>query len=323
MANNKTYKKPRGAAPKAQSLDDVRRPTGLSSQKPSSVPRINRAVVELQMMPQSANVVIVPSTGSSVLPEERVGPPRGAKRLDALVTPRHQSPVPHPRSPLLPRTSSPMPRPRSPHTSSPMPHPQSPHTSSPVPHHQLPTLSHPPSHVPQTQSPGPPTPPTVIAPANFPMDVEEEDPLQHEDSEDSVRDSPSRLPLFLSDDESDMGDPKFDLDADVEDDPAADDEDEGNTLNDNDDDEEEEEEIVSSMMTGGRFTREQVLEVKDLAKTLVTTLQRCAKDWKRPLDTVMRIANLVIATKERRAGGNAWNAYQNAFPEDPDKATRK
>ena len=66
-----------------------------------------------------------------------------------------------------------------------------------------------------------------------------------------------------------------------------------------------------------------MLEVKDLAKTLVTTLGQCAKAWKRPLDAVMRIANLVIATKEWQVGGNAWNAYQNAFPEDPDKATRK
>jgi hypothetical protein len=267
------------------------------------------------MMPQhrqSANLVIVPSTGSNALPKERVGPPRGAKRLDALVTPRHQSPVPRPQSPLLPRTSSPTSRP---------PSSLLPRASSPVPNRQLPTLSRPPSPAPHTQSPGPPTPLTFIAPANFPMDVEEEDPFQHGDSEDNVRDSPGRLPLFLSDDESDRGDPKINPDADVDRDPAAVDEDEDNTLHDSDD--EEEEEIVSSMMTGGRFTREQVLEVKDLAKTLVTTLQRCAKDWKRPLDTVMRIANLVIATKERRAGGNAWNAYQNAFSEDPDKATRK
>ncbi|KAF9503114.1 hypothetical protein BS47DRAFT_1369781 [Hydnum rufescens UP504] len=75
------------------------------------------------------------------------------------------------------------------------------------------------------------------------------------------------------------------------------------------------------MMTGGCFTREQVLEVKGLANDLMAGLRHRAKAWECPLDAVMLIANLVIATKEWRAGGNAWNAYQNALPEDPEKAT--
>ncbi|KAF9509703.1 hypothetical protein BS47DRAFT_1365084 [Hydnum rufescens UP504] len=50
-------------------------------------------------------------------------------------------------------------------------------------------------------------------------------------------------------------------------------------------------------------------------------LQQCAKDWKRPLDSMMRIANLIIATKERQVGGNAWNAFQSKHPEDPQKET--
>ncbi|KAF9505291.1 hypothetical protein BS47DRAFT_1368189 [Hydnum rufescens UP504] len=51
-------------------------------------------------------------------------------------------------------------------------------------------------------------------------------------------------------------------------------------------------------------------------------LRQHAKDWKRPLDSVMQIANLIIATKERQVGGNAWNAFQSKHPEDPQKETR-
>ncbi|KAF9505796.1 hypothetical protein BS47DRAFT_1367818 [Hydnum rufescens UP504] len=35
----------------------------------------------------------------------------------------------------------------------------------------------------------------------------------------------------------------------------------------------------------------------------------------------MWIANLIIVTKERRVGGNAWNAFQSKHPEDPQKET--
>jgi hypothetical protein len=176
-----------------------------------------------------------------------------------------------------------------------------------------------------------------MMPASFPLDVEDEVPLDYGNPVDSVHDN---SPLFLSsDDESefDLGDVELNrslsdnhevyaVDRDPtynEDDHDIDEHDIDDDVGDDAENDDAEEEIVSSMMTGGRFTREQVLEVKDLAKTLVTTLGRRAKAWKRPLDAVMRIANLVIATKERRAGGNAWNAFQNAFAEDPDKATRK
>ncbi|KAF9503852.1 hypothetical protein BS47DRAFT_1401999 [Hydnum rufescens UP504] len=58
-----------------------------------------------------------------------------------------------------------------------------------------------------------------------------------------------------------------------------------------------------------------------LTKSLMLGLQQHAKDWKRPLDSVMWIANLIIATKERRVSGNAWNAFQSKHPEDPQKET--
>ncbi|KAF9514731.1 hypothetical protein BS47DRAFT_1361458 [Hydnum rufescens UP504] len=125
--------------------------------------------------------------------------------------------------------------------------------------------------------------------------------------------------------ESDSDDPVADQDYadDLVDASAADQEDINNLINgDNDDDDDDlDEEVVSSMMTGGRFTQEQVLEVKGLANDLMAGLRHCVKAWERPLDAMMWIANLVIATKEWQAGGNAWNAYQNAFPEDPEKAT--
>ncbi|KAF9520690.1 hypothetical protein BS47DRAFT_1357122 [Hydnum rufescens UP504] len=87
-----------------------------------------------------------------------------------------------------------------------------------------------------------------------------------------------------------------------------DEQDEGATSGQDEDIEDDaDEEFVTSMMSGGRFTREQILEH--------------AKDWKRPLDSMMRIANLIIAMKERRVGGNAWNAFQSKHPEDPQKET--
>jgi hypothetical protein len=127
----------------------------------------------------------------------------------------------------------------------------------------------------------------------------------------------SNCPLFLSDDR--YGSDSDGLVADQEetddlvDTPAADQED----SHDLDDDDNMDEEVVSSMMTGGCFTWEQVLEVKGLTNNLMAGLRHHAKAWGHPLDAMMQIANLVIATKEQWAGGNVWNAYQNVFPEDP------
>ena len=325
MANNKTYRKRlRGSMPNNQLSPpkDVPGPTASSSKMTLPQRRVNRAVVELELMPHR-NLGTVPPTTSSVLPKERVGPPCGAKRLDervrltgvkqpdALVDPHPQSPTRlRPSSPEQHRQSSILPHPRSPTP----PCPSSPLSPSAT-HLRSPHLS---------ASLSPPLARTALA--NFPVDIEGED----EDSA-PINDD---IPLFLSDNgpEFDMGGLDFNEGGDDDDDahfigddhdPAAGNEDENDVDVDGNDNDAEEEEIVSSMMTGGRFTHEQVLEVKDLAKTLMTTLGQHAKAWKRPLDAVMQIANLLFATKERRAGGNAWNAFQNAFPEDPDKATRK
>ncbi|KAF9504037.1 hypothetical protein BS47DRAFT_1401817 [Hydnum rufescens UP504] len=182
------------------------------------------------------------------------------------------------------------------HPSPLVPIPLSSHASSPPPPMFSRALT-------QTKSPSPIVA-TSSSPAHFPM-------VDDGALEDEIN-APEH-PLFLSDDgyESDSND------------PVADQEDVNNLINgDNDDDDDDlDKEVVSSMVTGGHFTREQVLEVKGLANDLMAGLRHRAKAWEHPLDAMMRIANLVIATKERRAGGNAWNAYQNAFPEDPEKAT--
>ncbi|KAF9504287.1 hypothetical protein BS47DRAFT_1368903 [Hydnum rufescens UP504] len=218
-------------------------------------------------------------------------PPHGAKHLDEVTQQGTKSQASHHPSPLVPI-------------------PLLSCASSPPP----PMFSH---ALTQTKSPSP-----IIATssslAHFPM-------VDDRALEDEIN-APEH-PLFLSDDgyKSDSDDPVADQDYadDLVDASAADQEDINNLINgDNDDNDDDlDEEVVSSMMTGGHFTQEQVLEVKGLANDLMVGLRHRVKAWEHPLDAVMWIANLVIATKEQRAGGNAWNAYQNAFPEDPEKAT--
>ncbi|KAF9517893.1 hypothetical protein BS47DRAFT_1359188 [Hydnum rufescens UP504] len=245
-------------------------------------PCVNCAIVELELR----------SCPRQAAFKEHTGPPHGTKHLDEVTQQGMKSQASRHPSPLVPI-------------------PLLSHASSPPP----PMFSH---ALTQTKSPSP-----IIATssslAHFPM-------VDDRALEDEIN-APEH-PLFLSDDgyESNSDDPVADQDYadDLVDASAADQEDINNLINgDNDDNDDDlDEEVVSSMMTGGCFTWEQVLEVKGLANGLMVGLRHCVKAWERPLDAVMWIANLVIATKERQAGGNAWNAYQNAFPEDPEKATR-
>ncbi|KAF9506842.1 hypothetical protein BS47DRAFT_1367063 [Hydnum rufescens UP504] len=46
-------------------------------------------------------------------------------------------------------------------------------------------------------------------------------------------------------------------------------------------------------------------------------LKHKAKEWDRPLESVMRIGNLAISTREWRSAGNPWNAYQALYEKDP------
>ena len=186
----------------------------------------------------------------------------------------------------------------------------SPPTRAPSPSTRVPS---PPVCVPSPPTHSPLLPTRSPSPNPFPLDAES--------PEDSM--GRSEEPLFLSDEasESESDDNIFyDPDERIEDDP-----DEGAFSEQDEDTVEDDtnEEVITSMMTGGRFTREQILEVQDLTKSLMIGLRQCAKKWKRPLDSVMRIANLIITTKERRVGGNVWNAFQSTYPEDPQKETRK
>ncbi|KAF9508090.1 hypothetical protein BS47DRAFT_1366180 [Hydnum rufescens UP504] len=254
-----------------------------SSEQLPLPPHVNCAIVKLELRSHPHQAAF----------KEHTGPPHGTKHLDEVTQQGMKSQASCHPSPLVPI-------------------PLSSHASSLPPPMFSRTLT-------QTKSPSP-----IIATssslAHFPM-------VNDRALEDEIN-APEH-PLFLLDDgyESNSDDPVADQDYadDLVDASAADQEDVNNLINgDNDDDDDDlNEGVVSSMMTGGCFTWEQVLEVKGLTNDLMVGLRHCAKAWGCPLDAMMWIVNLVIATKEQQAGGNAWNAYQNAFPEDPEKATHK
>jgi hypothetical protein len=283
MANSKTYKKPRGPRSNDPKSHVVQHVVDFVSEQSPLQWCVNHAIVELELRSHSCQAT----------PKEHTGPPCGAKCLDGLTTQQGMKGQ------------------ASHHPSSPVPISLSSHASSPPPptfHHALMQASQSPSRILATSS----------SPAHFPM-------VNNRALEDEIN-APKGMnnhPLFLSDDGygSDSDGPVADQEDtdDFIDAPVADQED-GHDLDDDDNDLDEE--VVSSMMTGGHFTQEQVLEVKGLANNLIVGLMHCAKAWG-PLDAVMWIENLVIATEEQWAGGNVWNAYQNVFPEDPEKATHK
>ncbi|KAF9502961.1 hypothetical protein BS47DRAFT_1402895 [Hydnum rufescens UP504] len=127
---------------------------------------------------------------------------------------------------------------------------------------------------------------------SFPLDADREDSVHR-----------SKEPLFLSDGASqvDNGDNNalfYNPDEQVDDE-----QDEGATSGQDEDIEDDADEEFG------------------LTKSLMLGLRQHAKDWKCPLDSMMQIANLIIAMKEQRVGGNAWNAFQSKHPEDPQKET--
>ncbi|KAF9506530.1 hypothetical protein BS47DRAFT_1367315 [Hydnum rufescens UP504] len=46
-------------------------------------------------------------------------------------------------------------------------------------------------------------------------------------------------------------------------------------------------------------------------------LEHKAKEWDRPLESVMQIGNLAISTREQQSAGNPWNVYQALYKKDP------
>jgi hypothetical protein len=155
-------------------------------------------------------------------------------------------------------------------------------------------------------------PSPTLSRRSFPLDADlEEDSVHH-----------SKEPLFLSDGVSQVDNGDNDTLFYNPDELVDDEQDEGAISGQDEDIEDDaDEELVMSMMSGGCFTQEQILKVQGLTKSLMIGLRQHAKDWKCPLDSMMQIVNLIIATKEQQVGGNDWNAFQSKYPEDPQKET--
>ncbi|KAF9503483.1 hypothetical protein BS47DRAFT_1402361 [Hydnum rufescens UP504] len=92
----------------------------------------------------------------------------------------------------------------------------------------------------------------------------------------------------------------------------------GNPDVEDDDSVAEEGDTAQIKSQGGPFTDEQVAEIRGIVESMNRELERKAKEWDRPLESVMRIGNLAISTRERRSAGNPWNAYQASYEKDPE-----
>ncbi|KAF9508100.1 hypothetical protein BS47DRAFT_1398070 [Hydnum rufescens UP504] len=204
-----------------------------------------------------------------------------------------QSPrIPHAQSPHIPRAQSP----RIPHAQSPcIPHTQSPHIhraqshncSCGCPHTQSPAQS--PAQA-ATWSPQPPSHTSSHTFGNSPFvgDFDHEvEPsgLYHQHENSVILDPPN----------PNDGNP------DVEDDDLV--AEEGDTA-----------QIKSQ---GGPFMDEQVTEIRGIVESMNRELEHKAKEWDRPLESVMRIRNLAISMREWQSAGNPWNAYQASYEKDP------
>lgn len=77
-------------------------------------------------------------------------------------------------------------------------------------------------------------------------------------------------------------------------------------------------EDVQPQSSGGPFTEKQIAEIRQIVDAMNQELEHKAKEWDRPLESVLRIANLSANTRERRSAGNPWNAFHHAYEKDPD-----
>ncbi|KAF9506690.1 hypothetical protein BS47DRAFT_1367202 [Hydnum rufescens UP504] len=75
---------------------------------------------------------------------------------------------------------------------------------------------------------------------------------------------------------------------------------------------------VLAKSLGGPFTEQQIAEIREIVDAMNQQLEQKAKEWERPLESVMRIGNLGINTRERRSGGNLWNAFHHSYEKDSD-----
>lgn len=101
-----------------------------------------------------------------------------------------------------------------------------------------------------------------------------------------------RTPLFLPSDEVEVDDP-----GDPED-----------VFGDGD---------AQDILSGGRLSSSQVSEIQAIVAKMYDEIEDKAKQWKRSTESLLRVGNILINTKERRHGGNPWNSFHNAFEKDP------
>ncbi|KAF9503027.1 hypothetical protein BS47DRAFT_1369846 [Hydnum rufescens UP504] len=75
---------------------------------------------------------------------------------------------------------------------------------------------------------------------------------------------------------------------------------------------------VLAKSLGGPFTEQQIAEIREIVDAMNQQLEQKAKEWEQPLESVMRIGNLGINTRERQSGGNLWNAFHHSYEKDSD-----
>ncbi|KAF9509726.1 hypothetical protein BS47DRAFT_1396571 [Hydnum rufescens UP504] len=92
----------------------------------------------------------------------------------------------------------------------------------------------------------------------------------------------------------------------------------GNPDVEDDDSVAEEGDTAQIKSQGGPFTDKQVTEIRGIVESMNHELKCKVKEWDRPLESVMRIGNLAISTREQRSAGNPWNAYQASYEKDPE-----
>ncbi|KAF9515665.1 hypothetical protein BS47DRAFT_1391330 [Hydnum rufescens UP504] len=92
----------------------------------------------------------------------------------------------------------------------------------------------------------------------------------------------------------------------------------GNPDVEDDDSVAEEGDTAQIKSQGGPFMDEQVAEIRGIVESMNHELKHKAKEWDRPLESVMQIGNLAISTREWRSAGNPWNAYQASYEKDPE-----
>ena len=79
------------------------------------------------------------------------------------------------------------------------------------------------------------------------------------------------------------------------------------------------EDETGEVLSGGRLSSAQISEVHAIVMKMREQIEAKAKEWKHSTESLLRVGNILISTKERRHGGNSWNAFQSSFERDTDE----